>query len=134
MHDAIELYRAEFQPSQVLDKPYVMLGLPLVAAETDDEAQYLSTTTKQRALALIRGKELWLQPPVESMDGLWNEQEKAYVDNFLALSITGGPATIKHRLEMMVKQLGVDEFIFTNDLYDHDKRCKAIEILAEVKK
>lgn len=134
MHDAIELYRAEFQPSEVLDKPYVMLGLPLVVAETDEEAQYLSTTTKQRALALIRGKELWLQPPVDSMDELWNEQEKAYVDNFLALSITGGPATVKHRLEMMIKQLGIDEFIFTNDLYDHEKRCKAIEILAEIKK
>ncbi|MFH0258374.1 LLM class flavin-dependent oxidoreductase [Vibrio rumoiensis] len=134
MHDAIEIYRREFQASEVLDKPYVMLGLPLVAAETDEEAQYLSTTTKQRALSLIRGKELWLQPPVESMDGLWNEQEKAYVDNFLALSITGGPATIKHRLEMMVKQLGIDEFIFTNDLYDHDKRCKAIEILSDIKK
>ncbi|WP_417882978.1 LLM class flavin-dependent oxidoreductase [Vibrio rumoiensis] len=134
MHDAIEIYRSEFQASEVLDKPYVMLGLPLVAAETDEEAQYLSTTTKQRALSLIRGKELWLQPPVESMDGLWNEQEKAYVDNFLALSITGGPATIKHRLEMMVKQLGIDEFIFTNDLYDHDKRCKAIEILSDIKK
>lgn len=134
MHDAIEIYRSEFQASEVLDKPYVMLGLPLVAAETDEEAQYLSTTTKQRALSLIRGKELWLQPPVESMDGLWNEQEKAYADNFLALSITGGPATIKHRLEMMVKQLGIDEFIFTNDLYDHDKRCKAIEILSDIKK
>lgn len=134
MHDAIEIYRSEFQASEVLDKPYVMLGLPLVAAETDEEAQYLSTTTKQRALSLIRGKELWLQPPVESMDGLWDEQEKAYVDNFLALSITGGPATIKHRLEMMVKQLGIDEFIFTNDLYDHDKRCKAIEILSDIKK
>ncbi|WP_105901319.1 LLM class flavin-dependent oxidoreductase [Vibrio gangliei] len=133
MHDAIEIYRNEFQPSDVLDKPYVMLGLPLVAAETDEEAQYLSTTTKQRVLSLIRGKELWLKPPVDSMDGLLNEQEEAYVDNFLALSITGGPSTIKHRLEMMVKQLGIDEFIFTNDLYDPEKRNRALEILAEVK-
>lgn len=110
-----------------------MLGLPLIAAETDAEAEYLSTTSKQRVLALIRGEALWLKPPVESMDGLWSEQEKTYVDNFLGLSVTGGPTTIKHRLEMIVKELGVDEFIFTNDLYDQDKRERALQILMEIK-
>ncbi|MCU8072089.1 LLM class flavin-dependent oxidoreductase [Shewanella sp. SM32] len=134
LYDAIEIYRRDFKPSQVLDKPYVMLGLPLVAADTDEEAQYLGTTSKQRVLALIRGRELWLKPPVDTMDGLWSAQEETYVDNFLGLSVTGGPATIKHRLEIIVKELGVNEFIFTNDLYDLDKRKKALQILMEIKK
>jgi len=133
LYDAIEIYRRDFKPSQVLDKPYVMLGLPLVAADTDEEAQFLGTTSKQRVLALIRGHELWLKPPVETMDGLWSAQEETYVDNFLGLSVIGGPATIKHRLEMIVKELGVNEFIFTNDLYDLDKRKKALQILMEIK-
>jgi hypothetical protein len=68
------------------------------------------------------------------MDGLWSAQEETYVDNFLGLSVTGGPATIKHRLEMIVKELGVNEFIFTNDLYDLDKRKKALQILMDIKK
>ena len=133
LYDAIELYRREFKPSDVLDKPYVMLGLPLVAASTDAEAEYLSTTSKQRILALIRGEEMWLKPPIETMEGLWSEQEKNYVDNFLSLSVCGGSATIKHRLEVIVQQLGVDEFIFTNDLYDSEHRLRALDILMSVK-
>ncbi|MBH0031263.1 MULTISPECIES: LLM class flavin-dependent oxidoreductase [unclassified Pseudoalteromonas] len=133
VHDAIALYKREFKASSVLDKPYVMLALPLVAADTDDEAQYLSTTSKQRVLELIRGNELWLKPPVESMDGLWSEQERAHVENFLSLSVVGGHVSIKHKLEMIAKQLEVDEFIFTNDVFDSEKRHRALEILMEIK-
>ncbi|MBB1336335.1 LLM class flavin-dependent oxidoreductase [Pseudoalteromonas sp. SR44-2] len=133
VHDAIALYKREFKASSVIDKPYVMLALPLVAADTDDEAQYLSTTSKQRVLELIRGNELWLKPPVESMDGLWSEQERAHVENFLSLSVVGGHVSIKHKLEMIAKQLEVDEFIFTNDVFDSEKRHRALEILMEIK-
>jgi luciferase family oxidoreductase group 1 len=133
LHDSVALYRREFIPSAVLSKPYVMLGLPLVAAPTDAEAEHLSTSSKQRILALIRGNEMWLKPPVDSMDGLWSEQEKSYVDNFLSLSVCGGPATIKHRLEVIVQQLGVDELMFTNDLYDSEHRLRALNILMSVK-
>ena len=133
LQEALALYRNEFQPSDTLQKPYFMLALPLVAAETDEQAQYLSTTSKQRVLSLMRGQELWLVPPVETMDGLWNDQEKAQVDNFLSLSVIGGPVSIKHKLESLVKQLGVDEFIFTNDLYDSKDRHRALEILMETK-
>ncbi|AZG74818.1 LLM class flavin-dependent oxidoreductase [Shewanella livingstonensis] len=133
LFEAVALYRREFTPSAVLDKPYVMVGLPLVAAPTDEEAELLSTTSKQRILALIRGQEMWLKPPVYSMDGLWTQQEKSYVDSFLSLSICGGPATIKHRLEVFVEQLGVDEIMFTNDLYDNEHRLRALDILMSVK-
>ena len=133
VHDAIALYKREFKPSKVLSKPYVMLALPVVAADSDDEAQYLSSTSKQRILALMRGQSLWLKPPVESMDGLWSEQEKMQVDSFLSLSVIGGHVSVKHKLEMIAKQLEVDEFIFTNDLYDPEKRHRALEILMEIK-
>jgi luciferase family oxidoreductase group 1 len=133
LSEAIGLYRREFTPSAVLDKPYVMVCLPLVAAPTDAEAEHLSTSSKQRILALIRGNEMWLKPPVDSMDGLWSEQEKNYVDSFLSLSICGGPVTIKHQLEVFVAQLGVDELMFTNDLYDSEHRLRALDILMSVK-
>lgn len=133
LQEAVALYRREFQPSASLDKPYFMLALPVVAAETDQQAEYLSTTSKQRVLALMRGQGLWLQPPVESMDGLWSAQEKAQVDNFLSLSVIGSANTIKHKLEVIAAQLNVDEFIFTNDLYDSNLRNKALEILMQTK-
>lgn len=133
LHDAVALYKREFKPSQTLAKPYFMLALPLVVADTDQQAQYLSSTSKQRVLALMRGQELWLKAPVQTMDGLWNAQEKAQVDNFLSLSIIGGPASVKHKLEVIAQQLAVDEFIFTNDLYDNEKRHRALEILMEIK-
>ncbi|MFK3869609.1 LLM class flavin-dependent oxidoreductase [Pseudoalteromonas rhizosphaerae] len=133
VYDAIALYRREFQPSDVLDKPYVMLGLPIVAADSDEHAQFLATTSKQRILALLRGDPLWLKAPVKSMAGLWNEQEQAQVENFLGLSVVGSPVTIAHKLNMIVKELGVDEFIFTNDLYQSSDRHHALEILRSIK-
>jgi len=133
VHDAIALYRREFKPSAVLDKPYVMLGLPVVAADTDEQAQYLSTTSKQRILALLRGQALWLKAPVKSMDNLWTQQEQAQVESFLGLSVVGGPVTIKHKLEIIKKELGVDEFIFTNDLFDTADRHRALEILTSLR-
>lgn len=132
VEDAIALYRREFQPSNVLDKPYVMLGLPVVAADTDEQAQFLSTTSKQRILALMRGQPLWLQKPIESMDGLWSPQEQMQVENFLGLSVVGAPATIAHKLTMIKNALNVDEFIFTNDVYDLADRKRALEILASL--
>ncbi|MEZ7206293.1 LLM class flavin-dependent oxidoreductase [Pseudoalteromonas sp. DY56-GL79] len=130
VHDAIALYRRDFQPSEVLDKPYVMLGLPVVAADTDEQAQYLATTSKQRILALMRGQPLWLKPPVDSMEGLWNAQEQMQVESFLGLSVVGSPATVHHKLSMIKRELAVDEFIFTNDLYELSDRKHALEILA----
>ncbi|MCG9769638.1 LLM class flavin-dependent oxidoreductase [Pseudoalteromonas piscicida] len=132
VHDAIALYRRDFQPSKVLDKPYVMLGLPVVAADTDEQAQYLATTSKQRILALMRGQALWLKPPVDSMEGLWNAQEQMQVDSFLGLSVVGSPGTVHHKLSMIKRELAVDEFIFTNDLYELSDRKHALEILASL--
>ncbi|UDM64427.1 LLM class flavin-dependent oxidoreductase (plasmid) [Pseudoalteromonas piscicida] len=132
VHDAIALYRRDFQPSKGLDKPYVMLGLPVVAADTDEQAQYLATTSKQRILALMRGQALWLKPPVDSMEGLWNAQEQMQVESFLGLSVVGSPATIHHKLSMIKRELVVDEFIFTNDLYELSDRKHALEILASL--
>lgn len=133
MREAIRIYQTQFQPSAVLDKPYVMLGMPVIVADTEEEAVFLSTTSQQRILALLRGQPLWLKPPVESMDGLWNIEEELYVKDFLSLSAIGNPAQVKARLEHWVEELGVDEFMFTIDLYDPAKRRYAVELLAAMK-
>ncbi|WP_296247091.1 LLM class flavin-dependent oxidoreductase [Pseudomonas sp. UBA4194] len=134
MHEAIRVYRAHFQPSAVLDKPYVMLGVPLVAAETDEHAEYLATSVYRRILNLMRGQSLVQQPPVESMDGLWLPHEKAAVGDFLGLAMVGSPAKIRAKVDVLLEQTQADELIFTCDLYEHADRLRSYELLAQVMK
>ena len=130
MHEAIRLYRENFRPSAVLDEPYVMLGVPLVAAPTDEEAQYLATTVFQRVLALIRGQSLRLKPPVRSMQSLWLPHEQDAVGSFLGMAVIGGPEKVRARLDAILEQTGADELIFTCDVYDPDARLRSFDILA----
>lgn len=133
MREAVRIYQTQFQPSATFDKPYVMLGMPIIVAETEDEAKFLSTTSHQRILALLRGHPLWLKPPVDTMDGLWNIEEELHVKDFLGLAAVGTAAHIKHKLEKLVDELQINEFMFTNDLYDPAKRIAALELLAGIK-
>ena len=130
VHEAIRLYRENFRPSEVLDKPYVMLGVPLMTADTDEQAEYLATTAYQRILALIRGQSLVLVPPVPSMQGKWLPHEQDAVGNFLGMALIGGPEKIRARLEILLEQTQADELIFTCDFYETADRHHAFEILA----
>lgn len=132
MHEAIRVYRNHFKPSAVLDKPYVMLGVPLVAADTDEQADYLATSVYQRILALMRGQSLVQRPPVDSMDGLWLPHEREAVGSFLGLAMVGGPEKIRAKLDVLLEQTGADELIFTCDLYEHADRIRSYEILSQV--
>ncbi|MBM3104693.1 LLM class flavin-dependent oxidoreductase [Pseudomonas sp. P66] len=132
MHEAIRIYRNHFKPSAVLDKPYVMLGVPLVAADTDEHANYLATSVYQRILALMRGQSLVQRPPVESMDGLWLPHEREAVGDFLGLAMVGGPEKIRAKLDVLLEQTQADELIFTCDLYEHADRIRSYELLAQV--
>ena len=127
---ATEAYRDNFKPSMYLDKPYVMVGVPLVAAELDEEAQRLSTSALQRHLKLIRGEPILVPPPVESMDGLWSEAERLLVEARLSVAVIGGPETTQHKLAQLLRETKADELIFTSDLYDHALRLKSFEIAA----
>ena len=130
---AIQLYRDNFQPSEYLDKPYVSMGIPTVVAQTDEEANYLATSAYQRVLGLLRGQSLKLKAPVESMNGLWSVSEKMSVDNFYAMAQIGSIETVKAGLEKILAQYNVDEFIFTCDIYDTDKRLENFEHLIHLK-
>ena len=131
---AIEAYREGFTPSQYLDKPYLMAGVPLVAAETDAEAERLATSAKQRHLKLIRGEPIFVPPPVDSMDGLWSEAEKFLVESRLGAAVIGGPQTVQRKLAKLLRETDADELIFTSDLYDHSLRLRSFEIAADAMK
>ncbi len=130
MMQAIELYRRHFKPSAVLEKPYVMLGVPVVAAETDARAEFLATTTYQRILALIRGQNMLMRPPVEVMHDLWTPQEEYTVKEFLSMAMIGSAATIEQKLRVLLQHTQADELIFTCDVYEQADRLRSFDILA----
>ena len=127
---ALELYRAGFQPSGAVDRPHVMLGVSLVAAETDREAARLATSLQQQFLALQRGRPVQLQPPVESMDALWSPLERLQVEHVLREAIVGGPETVRERLEAFIARTGADELMITSHIHDHAARVRSYEIVA----
>jgi luciferase family oxidoreductase group 1 len=132
--EAIEAYREGFTPTKYLDKPYVMAGVPLVAAEGDAEAERLATSALQRHLKLIRGEPIFVPPPVESMDGLWSKEEKFLVESRLGAAVIGGPETVRRKLGEFLRETEADELIFTSDLYDPSLRLRSFEIAADAMK
>lgn len=131
---AVHLYRQSFRPSETLQRPYVMAGMPVVAGATDAEAQRLLTTPQQRFLALIRNQPVEVKPPVDSMDGMWNAAERDAVDARLAAAIVGSPETIQHKLQQWQDHLQLDEIFAVTDTYTTEARLFTYEVFAEAAK
>ena len=129
--NAIGLYRAQFRASRFLAAPYVMAGVPVIAADTDAAAERLATSPKQRFLKLIRGEALFMEPPVESMEGLWNEAERQVVEGKLAVAVIGGPSKVRAGFAAFLAATGVDEVVLTCDAYSHADRLRSFELAAE---
>src|SRR5450631_3655008 len=132
MLEAIQLYREYFKPSATLTQPYLMVGLPVLAADTDGQAEHLATSTQQRGLRLIRGQPIFTPPPVASMDGLWNAGEKRAVEGRLAAAVIGGPATAKRKLQEFLELTQANELILFSDFYRLEDRLRSYEIVASL--
>lgn len=133
MRAALKRYRAEFRPSECLDKPYFMLGLPLVWGETEDQALFYATTGIQRILALFRGEPMWMRPPIPPAELDWSPGERQNVEAFLGLSQIGDELQILDGLQQLRDELAVDEFMFTIDVFDKALRLRTLEKLAQLK-
>lgn len=132
MEEAINIYRAEFQPSEYLDKPYMMVCLNVIAAETDEEAEFESTTMQQFFLNVVRGSQMKLSPPVESMDDIWNEQEALVASNMSSVTFMGSKASIRQQLQEFQNKYNVDEIMAVSYIFDPAKQKRSYEILKEV--
>jgi luciferase family oxidoreductase group 1 len=131
LFDAISIYREYFKPSTVLKQPYVMVGLPVLAADSDEQAAHLATSAQQRILRLVRGQPIFTPPPVVSLDGLGNPVEKRAVDDHLGAAVIGGPATVERKLREFLKQTQADELILNSDFYRVEDRLRSYEIVAK---
>ena len=133
LHAAAQLYREQFEPSEVLRKPYLMVAVQVIAAGTDATAQRLFTTPQQRFLRLIRNQPVELLPPVDSMEGLWQDnRERIAVEGKLSAAITGSNSTVKAGLERLVGDTGANEVIVVTDTYEHEDRLQSYRRVVEV--
>jgi luciferase family oxidoreductase group 1 len=132
LFDAIRVYRERFQPSAQLDKPYVMPGINVVAADTDEEARRLFTSIQQRFVDMVRNQRGQLSPPIDDIEGYWSPAEKAHVTRMLACSFVGSKETVQRELERFVEQTGANELMASGAIHDHAARLRSYEILAEI--
>jgi len=129
--EAIEIYRAEFQPSPALGEPRVMVGVPVVAAESDTEAERLATSMYLRTLGILRGQRAGLQPPVESLEGLWMRGEELAIAERMALMVVGGRARVAEGLQQVIDATQADELILVSETWNRAARLRSYAIIAE---
>lgn len=129
---ALKLYRERFQPSEALETPYALVGVNVIAAETDEEARRLATSQQMSFANLVRGARRYLMPPIDDIDTYWTPAEKAQAAGMLECTIIGGPETVKKGLDAFIERTQADELMIVSDMYDPAKRFRSVEIISEV--
>lgn len=132
MGEAIKIYRERFKPSEYLDKPYMMVCLNVIGAETDEEAKILQTTMHQFFLNVVRGSRNPLQPPVKTMDGIWTPMEEEMAKSMSSVTLIGSKETIRQQLTSFQDYYAVDEIMAVSYIYDIEKQKRSYELFKEV--
>jgi len=131
LDEAIRVYRETFQPSQQLGRPYVMLGFNAFVADTDEEAQLLSTSVQQAFVALRTGQPTRLPPPVENFSENLPLEAKAILRSVLSCSAIGTPDRAREQVEAFVARTGADELMVTAQIFDPKARLRSYELLMD---
>jgi luciferase family oxidoreductase group 1 len=129
---ALEVYRERFKPSAQLDRPYVMLGFNVFAADTDKEGVFLASSVQQSFVALRTGRPTRLKPPVQDYLSQLNPVELSILDQALSCTAMGSPQTVRKKLDAFIAQTGADELMITSHIYDHAARARSLELAAEI--
>lgn len=132
MKEALRVYREQFRPSQYLDKPYAMLCMNAIVADTRAEAQYLFTTMQQSFTLLIRDDRRLTPPPIEDIESFWNPLEKRHASSMLKLSAVGDKTDVKAYISELLEEIEVEELMFAGMVYDKEKRLHSFKLLSEV--
>jgi luciferase family oxidoreductase group 1 len=132
MMQAIAVYRERFRPSAQLAAPNVMLGVVVVAAETDQEARFLYSSLQQSSLNNRTGRRGRVPPPVADFEARLDPYARAILDDALGCAVVGAPDTVRHGLDELIRRTGADELMVTANIFDHAKRKRSFEILADL--
>jgi luciferase family oxidoreductase group 1 len=131
LHQALEVYRATFKPSEQLDKPYALVGFNVIAADTDEEARHLATSQQMSFADIFRGARGLMQPPIDDIETYWTPQDKAQAGQMLSCSVIGSRETVREGLTRLFEETGADEFMIVSDVFDPAKRLRSLEIIAQ---
>jgi luciferase family oxidoreductase group 1 len=127
---ALDIYRSRFKPSAQLERPHAMIGVNIIAAETDREARRLATTQQMSFTNIFRGLRGLSEPPIDDIETYWTPIEKAQVTRMLARSIFGSAETIRAGIDALLAETGADELMVVSDVYDHAARLRSFELIA----
>jgi luciferase family oxidoreductase group 1 len=133
MMRALQVYRANFQPSEQLKKPYAMLTVNVFAADSDAEARRNFTSLQQAFLNLRRGRPGQVPPPIDDIEGFWSPAERAGVEHALACSFVGTADTVEKGLRDFLARTQPDELMIAGHFFEHAARLRSLEITAEVR-
>jgi luciferase family oxidoreductase group 1 len=131
--EAIAVYRARFEPSEQLAAPYVMLGVNIIAAETDQEARLLASSQRQAFTSLRQGRPIQLPPPSEEWQRAESAGAGAEVDRALKASIVGSAAVVRQQVATFIEETQADELMIAAQIYDHAARLRSYEITASLR-
>ena len=129
---ALQIYQNNFSPSKQLDEPYVMTCLNVVAADTDDEAEWLASSMKRMMMGVVTGERNPLQPPTDDMSGVWNYRQKAAVQQMLSRSLIGSKKTIKEGLTNFLNQTQSNEVMISSHIFDQEAKLKSYRLFSEI--
>ncbi|MDF1817370.1 MAG: LLM class flavin-dependent oxidoreductase [Immundisolibacteraceae bacterium] len=132
MMDAIKVYRERFKPSQRLDKPHVMLGFSVFAADSEEEGQFLASSWQQAMIALRTGRPGKLPPPVAGFLESLDPMKRSMVQDSITCAAIGNPDQVQEQLEAFIDRTAADELIITSQSYDHAARLHSYEIVAQI--
>jgi luciferase family oxidoreductase group 1 len=132
--EAIEIYRRQFKPSAQWERPYLMIGVTGIAADTDTEARRLFTSPQQAFTNIVRGTRGRLRPPIDDIETYWSPAEKAQASAMLACAFVGSAETVRESLARFISDTGADELMIASAIYDHAARLRSYEIFSQVQK
>jgi luciferase family oxidoreductase group 1 len=128
---ALQVYRTQFKPSETLAQPYVAIGVPMIAAPTDEEAQFLASSTYQRVLGILTGDRRRLQPPVNGFLKNQPPEARVAISDFLAAAVIGGPDAVAQGFEELFAATQADEFVLVSDVFEPELRLRSLSIAAQ---
>lgn len=133
LFQALHLYRSNFKPSARLEKPYAMVCINIIAADSNRDAEFLFTSMQQAFVKLRRGETGQLPPPIQNMDQFWSPSEQYGVQQALSMSLVGDKAKVRHGLQSILRETDADEIMVNGQIFDHQARLHSFELAMDVK-
>jgi luciferase family oxidoreductase group 1 len=132
LYTALETYRSRFTPSEQQATPYCMMGINIIVAPSDEEAEFLASTQRMSVTNLLRGDRGLSKPPIADINTYWSIDERVQAQRMLAMSVVGSPDTVREKLEGILTQTRVNELMIVSDIYDHALRLQSYEYIAQI--